>query len=524
MMRGRFPLAAPDTNSKNRDPTMRHLLPSTLRRVAVAVVALALAVAPTVPSVAAGPASVADLAEKLLGSVVNISTRQNVGKASGPSRGPAPRAPDGSPFQEFFDDFFQGPRSGRPGGPRRRPNRRGSSLGSGFVIDAEGFIVTNNHVIAEADEITVEFTDGSKLKAEVIGVDKKTDIAVLKVEPTKPLRAVPFGNSGTARIGDWVMAIGNPFGQGGTVTLGIISATKRDIRSGPYDNFIQTDASINRGNSGGPLFNMDGEVIGINTAIISPSGGSIGIGFSIPSNLATGVIRQLREFGETRRGWLGVSIQPVTPDIAESLGMDRAEGALVAGVTPGGPAERSDLKTGDVIVTFDGKPIRTLRELPRVVAETPVGKEVDVVVMRKGDRETVGVTLGRLEDGERLALNDDENSLGDEDGGTDAPETPSTVTLLGLTLAELTEEGRERFSLGSDAKGVLIEEVAEGSSAYEKGVRAGNLVVEVAQEEVSSPEDVRKRVRSLRDEGRKNALLLVANAAGDLQFVVLRIE
>ena len=511
---------------------MRHLLPPqpsrlAVRNVAALLLALVLAL-PLAPSASAtGPTSVADLAEKLLGSVVNISTRQNVGGTRGPSRGPSPRAPDGSPFQEFFDDFFQqGPRRG-PGGPRRRgPNRRGSSLGSGFVIDADGFIVTNNHVIAEADEITVEFTDGSKLKAEVVGVDKKTDIAVLKVEPTKPLKAVPFGNSGTARIGDWVMAIGNPFGQGGTVTLGIISATKRDIRSGPYDNFIQTDASINRGNSGGPLFNMDGEVIGINTAIISPSGGSIGIGFSIPSNLATGVIRQLREFGETRRGWLGVSIQPVTPDIAESLGMDNAQGALVAGLTPGGPAERSKLKTGDVIVTFDGKPIRTLRELPRVVAETPVGKEVDVVVLRKGNRETVGVTLGRLEDGERLALNDDDDALGGngDDDGSDAPAAPTSTRLLGLTLNELTDEARERFSLGSDAKGVLIEEVAENSAAYEKGVRAGNLVVEVAQEEVSTPDDVRKRVKSLRDGGRKNALLLIANASGDLQFVVLRIE
>ena len=506
-------------------PPIRHLARPLLRwrALAVALLALALLVPPGVPAVAAGPTSVADLAERLLGSVVNISTRQNVGMTRGPSRGPTPQAPDGSPFQDFFDDFFQQAPRGRPGGPRRPPNRRGSSLGSGFVIDAEGIIVTNNHVIADADEITVEFTDGSKLKAEVVGIDKKTDIAVLKVKPIKPLKAVPFGESRDARIGDWVMAIGNPFGQGGSVTLGIISATKRDIRSGPYDNFIQTDASINRGNSGGPLFNMEGEVIGINTAIISPSGGSIGIGFSIPSDLAINVIEQLREFGETRRGWLGVSIQPITPDIAESLGMDRAEGALVAGVTPGGPAQKAQLKAGDVIVEFDGKPIRTLRELPRVVAETPVGKAVQVIVLRKGDRQTVGVTLGRLEDGEKLALDDDRGN--DRGGGRpDEPAEPKATRLLGLTLGELSDEARERFSLADGARGVLIEEVDEASMAYEKGVRAGNLVVEVAQEEVNSPDDVRKRVKALRDEGRKNALMLVANADGDLQFVVLRIE
>ena len=507
---------------------MRHHQTIARRTFVAALACLALLVAPVAAPVAqaqtTGPTSVADLAERLLGSVVNISTRQNVANR-GLSRGRPPRAPDGSPFQDFFDDFFQGPGQqgrprNRPGGPRNR-GRRGSSLGSGFVVDADGIIITNNHVIAEADEITVEFTDGSKLKAEVIGTDKKTDIAVLKVEPTKPLKAVPFGNSASARIGDWVMAIGNPFGQGGTVTLGIISATKRDIRSGPYDNFIQTDASINRGNSGGPLFNMNGEVIGINTAIISPSGGSIGIGFSIPSNLATGVIDQLREFGETRRGWLGVSIQPVTPDIADSLGMKVAQGALVAGATAGGPAEKSGLKAGDVIIQFDGKPIRTLRELPRVVAETPVGKTVEVIVMRKGSEETVDVTLGRLEDSERLALDD---RLGDNEEG-DAPKPkPQGTKLLGLTLSRLSEDAREQFSLGEDAKGVVITEVDENSKAYEKGVRAGNLIVEVAQEEVATPAEVRDRVKALRDDGRKNALLLVATASGDLQFVVLRIE
>ena len=481
--------------------------------VALWLVAALVVALPASEARAAGPASVADLAERLLGSVVNISTQQNVG-GRGPSRGERPTAPEGSPFQDFFDDFFKNPRSGPPSA------RRASSLGSGFVVDASGIIVTNNHVIADADEITVEFTDGTKLKAKVLGTDKKTDLAVLEVEPSKPLKAVPFGNSSGARIGDWVMAIGNPFGQGGSVTLGIISATKRDIRSGPYDNFIQTDASINRGNSGGPLFNMEGEVIGINTAIISPSGGSIGIGFSIPSNLAVGIIDQLREFGETRRGWLGVSIQPVTPDIAESLEMERPMGALVAGVTRGGPAEIAKLRAGDVIVEFDGREIRELRELPRVVADTPVGKEVQVVVLRDGSRTNVPVTLGRLEDGERLAL----NTTPPEAGGNESGGPDGRREVLGLTLDTLTEEAREEWDLADDAKGALVTAVEENSTAWSKGVRPGNLIVEVAQETVETPEEVAERLSKLRDDGRKNALLLVANADGDLQFVVLRIE
>ena len=481
---------------------------STLRTLLLAVALVAFQLAPVQ---AAGPASVADLAERLLGSVVNISTRQGVGDR-GPARGRSPQAPDGSPFQEFFDDFFREGGPQRPGSPQRP-----SSLGSGFVVDASGIIVTNNHVIADADEITVEFTDGSKLQAEVIGTDKKTDIAVLRVEPDKPLRAVPFGDSAKARIGDWVMAIGNPFGQGGSVTLGIISATKRDIRSGPYDNFIQTDASINRGNSGGPLFNMDGEVIGINTAIISPSGGSIGIGFSIPSNLATGIIAQLREFGETRRGWLGVSIQPVTPDIAESLEMARPMGALVAGVTRGGPAEAAKLRAGDVIVEFNGRPINELRELPRVVAETAVGQLVDVIVLRDGSRETVAVTLGRLEDGEKLALN--RSTDGEGDG-----EEAGAVELLGLTLEGMNDALRDRYKLAEGSRGAVVVAVDEDSAAWSKGVRPGYLVVEVAQEEVETPQEVEKRVADLREDGRKNALLLVSNPEGDLQFVVLRIE
>ena len=463
-----------------------------------------------------GPASVADLAEKLIGAVVNISTSQNVKGADSATRSPRPQVPDGSPFQEFFDEFFKDGENGS----KNKPNqpRRVKSLGSGFVIDPNGIIITNNHVIADADEITVDFTDGTSLKAEVIGADSKTDIAVLKVKPEKPLLAVPFGKSSKSRVGDWVMAIGNPFGQGSSVTLGIVSAINRDIRSGPYDSFIQTDAAINRGNSGGPLFNMDGEVIGINTAIISPSGGSIGLGFSIPSDLAITVIQQLREFGETRRGWLGVSIQPVTDDIAESLSMKKARGALVAGLTPKGPAKNSGIKVGDVILKFDGHAISRMRDLPRIVAETPVGKAVDVVVLRKGKEETVPVTLGRLEDGEKLiAANKNKDGKSDE-------EKSKAFKALGLTFGELNDETRKEFSIGADVSGVLITEVDPASKAAEKGIKAGRVVSEIGQESVNSSEDVKARLDALRKEGRKKALLLIAAPDGQLSFIVLNLE
>ncbi|MBN9250426.1 MAG: Do family serine endopeptidase, partial [Mesorhizobium sp.] len=388
----------------------------------VAPVAMAQTAAPSVTQ--NGPASVADLAEGLLGAVVNISTSQTVKGTEGPGAVPMPQLPEGSPFQDFFDEFFKD-----RGGERGGGSQKVQSLGSGFVIDAEqGFVVTNNHVIADADDIEVNFSDGVTLKAELVGTDTKTDIAVLKVDPKgHKLTAVKFGDSNKMRIGDWVMAIGNPFGLGGTVTVGIISARNRDINSGPYDDFIQTDAAINRGNSGGPLFNMNGEVIGINTAIISPSGGSIGIGFSIPSQLAVGVVDQLREFGETRRGWLGVRIQPVTDDIAESLGMKSAKGALIAGVIKGGPVDNGTIQPGDVVKSFDGKEIDEMRDLPRIVAESPVGKAVDVVIVRKGVEQTVKVTLGRLEDGEKLASS--EEGSGDEDSAGEQDKAVATASV-----------------------------------------------------------------------------------------------
>ena len=311
-----------------------------------------------VPAYARGaPDSFADLAERLLPAVVNISSSQIVqARGDGPGMGPeVPMFPPGSPFEQFFKDFLNRnrPPGGHGDGPQ--PEHRAQSLGSGFIVDPSGLIVTNNHVIDGADQITVTLQDNTTLKAELIGKDESGDIALLRVKPEKPLQAVSFGDSDAARVGDWVLAIGNPFGLGGSVTAGIVSARNRNIHQGPYDDFIQTDAAINRGNSGGPLFNMDGQVIGINTAIYSPSGGSIGIGFSIPSRMAKTIVAQLKDFGQARRGWLGVKLQQMTPDLAESLGLKEPSGAMVAGVTDGGPAEQAKLRSGDVILKFDGQ-------------------------------------------------------------------------------------------------------------------------------------------------------------------------
>ncbi len=474
--------------------------------------------APAVPNSlqprAQGPASVADLAEGLVDAVVNISTSQTVKGQDGESGPvPMPKVPEGSPFQEFFDEYFGKQKPGES-----NPSHKVQSLGSGFVVDAEqGIIITNNHVIADADEIEVNFNDGSKLKAELVGKDTKTDLAVLKVDPKKhKLVAVKFGDSSRTRIGDWVMAIGNPFGLGGTVTVGIVSARNRDINSGPYDNFIQTDAAINRGNSGGPLFDMYGQVIGINTAIISPTGGSIGIGFAIPAELASGVIAQLREFGETRRGWLGVRIQPVTDDIAESLGMTSSKGALVAGIIDGGPVANGSILAGDVITRFDGKEVNNIKDLPRVVAESPIGKEVDVVVIRKGKEQTVKVTLGRLEDNDQQAKKDDQTT--GEDGAV------QNVDVLGMTLGTLDENTRKTFGIAKEVQGVLVTEVQNGSVAAGKRIEAGDVIVDIAQETVSKPADVAERIEKLRDEGRKNALLMLASKTGELRFVTLQMD
>jgi serine protease Do len=471
------------------------------------------------PAQARGPDNIADVAEKVINAVVNVSTSQSVDNRN--SASPQPLLPPGSPFEEFFDEFFKN-RRGQQGDNNQnqnRPNtpRRVNSLGSGFIIDPSGIVVTNNHVIADADEVTVILNDGTRLKADILGRDTKVDLALLRVKPEKPLTAVQFGDSEKLRLGEWVVAIGNPFSLGGTVTAGIVSARNRDINSGPYDNYIQTDAAINRGNSGGPLFNLEGEVIGINTAIISPSGGSIGIGFAVPSKTAVAVIDQLRQFGETRRGWLGVRIQQVTDDIADSLNIKPARGALVAGIDEKGPAKPAGIEAGDVIIKFDGKDIKEMKDLPRIVADTPVGKDVDVVIVRKGKEENHTVKLGRLEDGEKqAALTPNKDA---------APQEKTVVQkTLGLNLANMTDDLRKRYKIKDSVKGVVITGVEALSPAADKRLNAGDVVVEVSQEAVSDTDALQKRVDQLKKEGRKSALLLVANADGELRFVALSLQ
>jgi serine protease Do len=468
------------------------------------------------PAFARGPDGIADVAEKVIDAVVNISTSQTVEAKNVPSdgKGAVPKLPPGSPFEEFFDDFFKNRRGG-PGGGDLQPHKT-TSLGSGFIIDTSGIVVTNNHVIDGADEINVIMNDGSKFKAELVGVDKKTDLAVLKFTPNKPLTAVKFGDSDKLRLGEWVIAIGNPFSLGGTVTAGIVSARNRDISQGPYDNYIQTDAAINRGNSGGPLFNLDGDVIGVNTLIISPTGGSIGIGFAVPSKTVAGVVDQLRQFGELRRGWLGVRIQQVTDEIAESLNIKPARGALIAGVDDKGPAKPAGIEPGDVVVKFDGKDIKEPKDLSRVVADTAVGKEVDVVVIRKGEEQTKKVTLGRLEDTDKPVP---------ASAKTQEPaDKPVTQKVLGLDLATLSKDLRGKYKIKDSVKGVIITNVDGTSDAADKRLSPGEVIVEVAQEAVSNTADVKKRIDQLKKDGKKSVLLLVANADGELRFVALSVQ
>jgi serine protease Do len=446
------------------------------------------------------PESFADLVDTLLPSVVNIATTQVV-------------APDKEfeEFEEFFKEFFD--RRGMP--PR---SRRSTSLGSGFVIRKDGYIVTNNHVIANADEITVRLHDDTVLTAKIVGRDDKTDLALLKVAADHPLPAAHWGNSDSLRVGDWVIAIGNPLGLGGTVTAGIVSALQRDIQNGPYDDFIQTDASINRGNSGGPMFGVDGSVVGVNTAIFSPSGGSIGIGFAIPSSMAQNVIDQLLEFGTVRRGWLGVRIQTVTDELAEGLRLEQVHGALVASVTPGSPADLGGLQQGDVILEFGGHEISSMRELPRIVAGTRIGDDVDVRVRRKGEDLTLKVRIAALKEEEPTAKE------GEATGGAEEEPAPvGEIAALGLSLAALTPELRSQFQIDDTVDGVVVTDVDAEGAAAEKGLRTGDVIVEVDQEEVASPGDVSDGIESARDGGHRVVTLLVYRE-GDFQWVAVRID
>ena len=468
------------------------------------VLALALMAVSGAANAKPAPDSFADLAEKLLPSVVNISTTQVIEGRPGME---LPKLPPGSPFEDFFKEFFD----------RNQPehrSRRATSLGSGFIVGAEGYVVTNNHVIQDADEITVILHDNTRLKAKLVGRDKKTDIAVLKIEPKSKLTAVEFGDSDAARVGDWVMAIGNPFGLGGTVTAGIISARGRDINAGPYDDFIQTDASINRGNSGGPMFNLKGRVIGINTAIFSPSGGSVGIGFAIPSSVAAPVIKQLIKHGQVRRGWLGVHIQAVTEEIAETLGLKEATGALVASVIPDGPAEKAKMKAGDVILKFDGREVSKMRRLPRIVADTEVGRSVDIEVWRDNKKVTLKAKVEELgETPAEIAAKTSESRKGSE----------STIDALGLRLSSITPKLKKKYSLEKDLKGVVVTKVTESGPAAEKGIRPGDVIVEISQQEVTEPADIEKKVAEAEKAGRKSVLLLLEGGQGGLRFVAIRI-
>ncbi len=457
---------------------------------------LAQAVAATAQS---RPDSFADLAEKVSPAVVNITTSAMVATRMQPG----PIVPEGSPFEEFFRDFME---RNNPDGNRPR---RGQALGSGFVISGDGYIVTNRHVIQSADKILIEFFDGDEREAEIVGTDANTDLALLKVESDKPLKFLSWGDSEETRVGDWVMAMGNPLGQGFSVSVGIVSARGRAL-AGSYDDFIQTDAAINRGNSGGPLFNMDGEVIGVNTAILSPTGGSIGIGFAMSASVAENVIKQLRDYGETRRGWLGVRIQDISDDLAEGLGLAEVRGALVTDV-PEGPALEAGIETGDVILSFDGVEVDDTRSLVRQVGDATVGKEVRIKVFRDGEFRTLMVTLGRREDAE-----------GAIPASADATD-PTFSEHLGLTLSEMTDALREQLGLPETAEGLVVQDVAEDSAAFDKGLRAGDLIVEAGQEEVGSIADFETRIEDTRDAGRKTIVLLVQRD-GEPRFVALPLE
>ena len=479
-------------------PSIRNALRSST--LLALVLGFGLSVAPVYQAQAFGaPESFAELADKLSPAVVNITTSAVI---AAPADG-MPMVPEGSPFQDFFDDF---------GGPGQGGPQRSEALGSGFVISEDGYIVTNNHVIEGADEITIEFFSGDKLKAKLVGTDPKTDIALLKVESDKPLPFVTFGNSDLMRVGDWVMAMGNPLGQGFSVSAGIVSARGRELNPGAYDDFIQTDAAINRGNSGGPLFNMDGQVIGVNTAILSPNGGSIGIGFSMASNVVSKVADQLKEFGETRRGWLGVRIQDVTPDVAEAMGLADAKGALVTDV-PDGPAKDAGVKSGDVITRFGTNDVSDAGDLTRRVADAPIGEAVPVIVLREGRTETLAVTLGRREDAEAKTM----------PASSPAPDAPKEMETLGLTLAPLDDDMRARLGLDPSAGGLMIMKVDQTSEAFTKGLVEGDLITEAGQQKIVRLQDLEDRIKEAKDAGRKSILLLIRRG-GDPRFVALSIE
>lgn len=474
--------------------------------------AVALAQAQAQASIAGHP-SFAGIADSLKDAVVTISTAapesEDESAVAGKPDGQDKKNGGEQPFHEFFEEFFDKSPEGMP--------QHITSVGSGFVVDPQGFVVTNNHVVEGGGDVYVNFNDGSRLKVEkIVGRDVKTDLTLLKVAPKsgQPLKAVAFGDSSAMRVGDWVMAVGNPFGLGGTVTVGILSATGRDINSGPYDEYLQTDAAINRGNSGGPLFNGRGQVIGVNTAIISPTGGSIGLGFAVPSNIAARVVEQLRLYGETRRGWIGLRIQSLNEDIAAGLGLERPEGALVASVSNGGPAELAGISEGDVILSFAGASVRSSRQLPRLVAQSPVDQEVEVQVLRKGERKTLKVKVALLDEkGPNPSAQTPQSSI---------PDLPQKKPMKGIIISPLTDELREVYSLDPSLEGVVVTAVDRAGAAF--GVAPGDVIVEAAHQKVRTLDEFESRVASLKSQERRSALLTVAKHAGAITFVDVELE
>ena len=449
------------------------------------------------------PPSFRDLARTQIDTVVNISSTQAPQASAGGGRLPEGLdLPPGSPLEEFFREFRNRQRGGQgdespdaapPGTPPGLPSM---ALGSGFIIDPSGLIVTNNHVVADAAEIAVTLHDGTKLPAKLVGSDAPTDLALLKVESDKPLTAAHWGDSKSVEVGDWVVAIGNPFGLGGSVTAGILSARARDIQQGPYDEYLQTDAAINRGKSGGPLYDASGAVIGINTAIYSPTGGSVGIGFAIPSSLAQPIIDQLKDGGK---------------------GTDGTGGALVTSVSPDSPAASAGLRQGDVITAFNGDPLEQMRQLPRIVASTRIGSTVPMTLLRGGKEETVQVTIGELRNEPQQV------ALSGSSGAPRSAQPEESKSALGLKLAPLTPGLRQTFSIADDVDGLVVTEVDRDSAASQRGLDLGDVIVEAGQEPVATPADLESRIAKAKEDGRKTLLMLVSRG-GDLRYVPLPLD
>jgi len=470
-------------------------------------------------SFASGPDGFADLVDKVKPAVVNIATTlKTAGRPGAHGQVQIPPELRGTPFEDFLRRFFNQQNQQGNEGDNGDNDDDGAgtpmALGSGFIVDPSGIVVTNNHVIQNADKIQVTLSDGRKLNAHVLGRDDKTDIAVLKIDAKDPFPYVQWGDSNKARVGDWVLAVGNPFGLGGSVTAGIISARGRDIQSGPYDDYLQIDAPINRGNSGGPSFSTDGQVIGVNTAIYSPSGGSVGIGFAIPASVAKPIVDELRQRGHIDRGWLGVSIQPLTKDLADSLGLSEAKGALVAGVNDGSPAAKAGIHQGDVIRSVAGQKVDEFRDLARLVAAAGPNKTVDLGVWRDGKQIDVPVALGKMPE---------QTASAQTKGGEEHESGAKPSNVLGLSLAAINRQARERYDLPEDAKGALVVSVKGGSAAADAGFTAGDIIVKVGDKAVAGPRDVVEAVRTASKDKRKAVLFLVQRGTNE-RFVALPVE